>query len=157
MAHFLCMAWSSDPHFRVRHYAGIPLAIHHNSDEVDQIVVPKSDGFHELLIKELHVKPLASYLGVCKLTHALFQRVWWPKLHNSDFLCPFMHDLCTKKKHYSSSTWFTAAPSSPQISLLYMEHWFYHWFMTLSWVYTILTCVDYLTKYTILIPCKMGN
>ena len=47
-----------------------------NYDGVDQIVVPKSGGFCELLIKELHVTPLAGHLGVRKLTHALFQRVW---------------------------------------------------------------------------------
>ena len=50
--------------------AGVPLVTCHNSDGVDQIMVPKSSGFHELLIEELHVKPLASYLGVRKLTHA---------------------------------------------------------------------------------------
>ena len=62
---------------------GYLLFICHNSDRVDQIVVPKSGGFHELLIKELHVTPLAGHLGVQKLTHALFQRVWWPKLRET--------------------------------------------------------------------------
>ena len=64
MAHFLHIAWSSDPQFRVTHRAGVPLVTCHNSDGVDQIVVPKSGGFHELLIKELYVTPLAGHLGV---------------------------------------------------------------------------------------------
>ena len=80
MARFLHMTRSSDSQFYVIHFAGVPLVIHHNSNGVDQIVVPKSGGFHELLIEELHMTPLAGHLGVHKLTHALFQRVWWPKL-----------------------------------------------------------------------------
>ena len=66
MACFLCMAWSSDPQFCVTHCAGVPLVTHRDSDGVDQIVVPKSSGFHELLIEELHVTPLAGHLGVLK-------------------------------------------------------------------------------------------
>ena len=76
MARFLRIAWSSDPQFRVTCRTGVFFTKHRNSDEVDQIVVPKSVGFHELHIKELHVKPLSGHLGVGKLTHALFQRVW---------------------------------------------------------------------------------
>ena len=75
------MARSSDPHFCVTHRARIPLVTHHNSDRLDWIVVPKSVGFRELLINELHVTLLARHLGVRKLAHALFQRVWCPKLH----------------------------------------------------------------------------
>ena len=80
MAYFLHISWSSDPQFRVAHYAGIFLIIHHNYSGVDQIVVPKSGGFREHLIKELHMTPLAGVINVWKLPHALFQRVWWPKL-----------------------------------------------------------------------------
>ena len=36
------------------------------------------------LTKELHVTTLACYFSVWKLTHALFQRVWLPKLHKID-------------------------------------------------------------------------
>ena len=50
MACFLCMAQSSDPNFRVIHQAGVSLVTRRNSDEVDQIVVPKSCVFRELLI-----------------------------------------------------------------------------------------------------------
>ena len=64
MAYFLCMARSSDPQLRVTHHTGVPLDTHHNSNEVDQIVVPKNSGFHEILIEELHVTPLAGQLGV---------------------------------------------------------------------------------------------
>ena len=60
----LHIAWSSDPQFCVTHRARVPLVIRCNSDRVDQIVVPKSGGFHELLIEELHVTPLAGHLGV---------------------------------------------------------------------------------------------
>ena len=64
MACLLCMAWSSDPQFCVTHRAGIPLVTHCNSDGLEQIVVPNSSGFHELLIEELHVTPLDGHLGV---------------------------------------------------------------------------------------------
>ena len=43
--------------------AGVPLVIYRNSDGEDQIVVPKIGVFCELLIKELHVTPLAGHLG----------------------------------------------------------------------------------------------
>ena len=76
MARFLHIAWSSEPKFRVTHHAVVLLVTHHNSNGVNQIVVPKSSGFSELLIEELYVTPLTSHLGVQKLTHALFQRVW---------------------------------------------------------------------------------
>ena len=76
MARFLHKSQSSDPQFHVTHRAAVPLVIHCNSDGVDHVVVPKSGGFHELLIEELHVTPLAGHLGVQKLIHTLFQRVW---------------------------------------------------------------------------------
>ena len=75
MAHFLCISRFSDAQFYVTHYAGAPLVTHHNLDGVDQIVVPKSGRFYELLTKELHMTPLAGHLGVQELTHALFLRV----------------------------------------------------------------------------------
>ena len=73
MAYFLCMERSSDPQFCVTRCAGVTLVICCNSNGVDQIVVPKSSGFRELLIEELHVTPLAGHLSVQKLTYALFQ------------------------------------------------------------------------------------
>ena len=88
MASFLCIVRSSDPQFHVTNRAGV-LVTHPNSDGVDQIVVPKSAGFLELLIKELDVTPLADHLGVHKLAHALFKRVWWPKLHET--VTSFVH------------------------------------------------------------------
>ena len=75
MAHFLHLAWFKDPQFCVIHHARVPLITHQNSDGVDQIVVPKSGGFCELLIEKLHVISLAGHVGIQKLTHALFQRV----------------------------------------------------------------------------------
>ena len=64
MPHFLNMAWFSHLQFHVKHYVCVSLVTHRNSDGVDQIVAPKSSGFHELLIKELHVTPLSGHLGV---------------------------------------------------------------------------------------------
>ena len=81
IAHFLHVAWSSDPKFHVTYYKGVPCVIYCIYNRVDQILVPKSSGFCEHLINELHVTPLASHLGVQKLTRTLFQRVWLPKLH----------------------------------------------------------------------------
>ena len=75
MACFLCMAWSSDLKFCVTHRAEVSHVICHNSNGVNQIVVPKSGEFHEFLIKKLYVTPLAGHLGVQKRTHALSQRV----------------------------------------------------------------------------------
>ena len=69
------MAWSSDPQFHMTHRARVPFITHRNSDGVDRIVVPRSGGLYEMLIKELHVIPLAGHIGVQKLTHALFQKV----------------------------------------------------------------------------------
>ena len=66
----------------------------------------------------------------CTVPKGLVAQAVW----DSYFLCLFMHDLCTNKKQYCSPTWFTAAPSSPRILLSFMEHWFYHWFTTLSWM-----------------------
>ena len=64
MACFLYIAWYSDPQLCVTHHTGVPLATNRNSDRVDKIVVPRSGGFYELLIEELHVTPLAGHLGV---------------------------------------------------------------------------------------------
>ena len=91
------MARSSDLQFCMTDCAGVSLVSHHNS-RVDQIVLPKSSGFYELLIEKLHVSPLAGHLGVLKLTNALFQRVWWPKLHETvtSFVCLCM--TCAETK-----------------------------------------------------------
>ena len=83
MACFLYIAQSSDPQFFVAHYTGVQFVTHYNFDAVYQIVVPKSGGFCELLINKLYATPLASHLGVQKLTHALFQRVWQPKIQKT--------------------------------------------------------------------------
>ena len=64
MAHFLHMEWSSDLQLYVAHHAEYLFVMRHNSDGLDQILVPKSGGFREFLIKELYVTPLASHLGV---------------------------------------------------------------------------------------------
>ena len=69
------MAQSSDPQSHVTYHAGVSLVTHHNSDGVDQIVVPKTIGFREILIKKLNATSLAGYLGVWKLFQTLFQRV----------------------------------------------------------------------------------
>ena len=152
------MAWSSDPQFCVTHRAGVPLVTHYNSDGVDQIVVPKSSGFCELLIEELHVTPLAGHLGVQKLTHALFQRVWWPKLYETVtyFCCSCTTCVQTKDS--------TAVPPGLLQPLPVPESRFSSWSIDFTTdlplshgCNTILTCVDCLTKYTILIPCKMGD
>ena len=63
------------PQFSMTSCARVPLITWWNSDRVDQIVVLKSGGFYEILIKELYVAPLADHLGAQNLTHALFQRV----------------------------------------------------------------------------------
>ena len=91
MAHFLCMAWSSNPHFCVTYLVGVPFVTCCNTDGVDQIVVSKSIVFYKLLIQELYVTPLDGHL-VRKLTQALFQRVWLPKLHEilTSFACLYM-------------------------------------------------------------------
>ena len=78
MTHFLYMATSRDPQFHVTHHSGVTLVTHYNSDGVDQIVVPKSGGFGELFNKGLHAKqtPLASHLGVQKVTYVFFKKIW---------------------------------------------------------------------------------
>ena len=105
----------------MRRYIRVALVTHRNSNGEDQSLVPKSSGFHELLIEELHMKPLAGYFAVLKLTHAPFKRVSGSRCVIQCFSF-FMHNLCKKKKQYYSSSWFTPAPSSPRISLFLMEH-----------------------------------
>ena len=125
MTAFLCMAWSSDREFHMKHLSGVPLVIYQNSDIVDQIVVPQSSGFHELFIEKLYVTPLATQFSVQKLNHALFQRVWWHK--PCEIVTSFVYS-CTiciykkKNKQFCSPSSFAAAPSSPRISLLLMKH-----------------------------------
>ena len=82
MACFLHIAYSNDPQFRVAHRSGVIFSESRNYDEVYQVVVTKSSGFHDIHIKELHVTPLTGQLGVRKMIHTLSQRVWWPKLHD---------------------------------------------------------------------------
>ena len=72
MAHLLCIAQFSDLQFYVTYHAGVLLVTCCNSNKVDQIAIPKSSGFYELLIGELHLTPLACYLDVQKLTYAPF-------------------------------------------------------------------------------------
>ena len=72
---FLCMVWFSNAKLFMKHLASIPIVIHQNSDQVDQLVFPQSNGYRKLLIEELHVILLAGYLGVQKLTHTLFQKI----------------------------------------------------------------------------------
>ena len=158
MACFLCIAWSSDPQFCVTHRVVVPLVTYHNSDGVDQIVVYKSNGFREILIKVLHVAPLAGQLSVRKLTHALFQRIWWPKLHET--VTSFIYSCTTCAQTKDS----TAVPPGLLQPLLVPESCFSSWSIdfftdvTLSRGFnTILTCVDCLTKYTIVILCMMGD
>ena len=47
---------------------------------VCQLVVPWSGGLRQLLLQELHNASYAAYLGVCKTTSALLERMWWPNL-----------------------------------------------------------------------------
>ena len=145
MASFLCMARSSDLHFCMIHRAEVPLIKCHNSNGVDQIVVPKSSGFRKFLIKKLYVTPLAGHLGVWKLTHACFQRVWWPKLHER--VTSFV-SLCTP---YLKTKDITAVPLGLLQPLSVPESHFSSWsidFTTnLSVCYecnTIPTCADHL-------------
>ena len=144
--------------FVVTHHAGVPIVMCRNSDKVDQNVVPKSSGLHELLIKEIHVISLGGHLGVQKLTHALFQRVWWPKLHET--VSSFVHSctICAQTKDS------TAVPPGLLQPLPVQESRFSSWNIGFTidlshsnGLSTILTCVDHLIKYKILIPCKMGD
>ena len=64
MAHFVCMAWSNNLQFGVTYHAGVPLIMFYNSDGVNQILAHQSSGFRKLIIKELHVTPLAGHFGV---------------------------------------------------------------------------------------------
>ena len=47
---------------------------------VCQLVVPRSGGIRQLLLQELHNASCAAHLGVCKITSALPEHVWWPNL-----------------------------------------------------------------------------
>ena len=158
MACFLYIAWSSDQEFRMTHLAGVPLVTCCNSDGVDQIVVPKSGGFCELLIKKLHVTPLAGYLGVWKLTHALSQRVWWPKLRET--VTSFVHSYMTCAQTKDS----TEVPPALLQALLVLQSRFS--LLSIDFTtdlplfhgcYAVFTFVDHLTKYKIIISCKMGD
>ena len=92
MACFLHIIHSSNPKFYMTHYKGVLLVMHCDLDGMDQVLVPKSGGFHEFLIEELYITPLDSHLGIQKLTYALFQRVWWP---NPGTVTSFVHSCMT--------------------------------------------------------------
>ena len=59
---------------------GVTLVMRRNMQGVKLLVIPRTNGLHELLMQELHEIAIAGYLGARKLAHALFQRAWWPKL-----------------------------------------------------------------------------
>ena len=154
---FLTHGIVSDPQFYMTHCAGIPLVTRCNSDGVDQTVVPKSGGFHELLIKEHYVTPLAGHLGIWKLTHALFQRLWWPKLH--EIVTSFVHSCMTYAQKKNSTTVTPGLLQPLTVPESYFSSWSIDFTTDLLLSYgcnTILTCVDHLTEYTIFIPYKMG-
>lgn len=44
------------------------------------LVVPRTGGFRNLLVSELHDSLLAGHLGARKTFLALSQRVWWPNM-----------------------------------------------------------------------------
>ena len=119
---------------------------------------PKRGGFCKLLIEELRVTPLSGHLGIQKLTHALFQKGWWPKPR--DIVTSFVYSYITFLQIKDS----TAVPPGLLKSLPVPESCSSSWnidFTTdlpLSHGYsTILNCVNWLTKYTILISSKMGD
>ena len=152
------MAWSSGPQFFITHHAVVPLVTCRNSDRVDQIVVQKSCGFPNTLVKKLHVTNLAGHLGVGKLTHALFQRVWRSKLY--EIVTSFVY-LCTTCVQENSST---AVPLGLLQPLPLPESCFSSWCIGFTTnlplshrCSTISTCIDHTTKYTSPIPSKVGD
>ena len=78
MAPLFHIAQPSDPHFCATHRAGVPLVIQSNSDGVDQIVVPKSGGFGEILIR------------------ALYDTLGWPPSYPKTDSCIFPKSLVTQ-------------------------------------------------------------
>ena len=73
------LARSLNPDFRVVHRYGIPLVVR-VANKFEQVVLPKGQGFRQLLLEECHTSPVAGHLGSQKVVNLLIQRVWWPKL-----------------------------------------------------------------------------
>ena len=117
----------------------------------------KSGGFYELLIKKHLVTPLAGQLGVWKVTHTLFQRVW-PKIHKT--VTSFMHlyTTCIQTKDRTAVPPGLLQPLPVPESCLFSQIIDFTTNLPLYYgCYTILTCLDHLTKYTIPISCKTGD
>ena len=64
------------------HRYGIPLVVR-VAKQVEQVVLPKGQGFRQLLMEECHTSPLAGHLGSRKVVNLLEQLVWWPKLRTT--------------------------------------------------------------------------
>ena len=89
---------------------------------------------------------LGGHFGVQKLTHALFQRVWWPKLHETVI---YLIHLYTTYGETKNST--TVPPGLLQ-PLLILESSFS------SWSIGFTTDLPLSHEFnTIIIPCKMGD
>ena len=150
MAPFLHITWSSDPQFCVTHCAGVPLVTRHAIlMEWTKLWSPKSVHFHELLIKELYVIPLAGHLGVQKLSSYIISKGFGDaKLHErvTSFVCSCTTFVQTKDS--------TAVPPGLLQPLPVPESRFSSWSIDFTTdlplshgCNTILTYVDCLTKY----------
>ena len=61
-------------------------------------MIPCTNDLRELLMQELHETAIAGHLGARKLAHALFQRAWWPKLHQSAEHFVLQCPICSRVK-----------------------------------------------------------
>ena len=101
---------------------------------------------------------MVGHLGFQKLTHAHLQRVWWSKLNET--VTFFIHSCTTCMQAKDS----TAVPPGILQPLTIPESRFSTWSINFTTDFslshgcnTILTCMDCLTKHTILISCKIGS
>ena len=70
MKHFVELAQSLSPDFRIVHRGGVPLVVRcRNSYE--QIVLPSSGGFRALALEECHGSSLSGHLGARKTLELL--------------------------------------------------------------------------------------
>ena len=109
-------------------------------------------------MQEMHITPTAGHLGTRKMCHALFDRVWWPKLRAEVAEFVGKCDVCIRTKDATTRAKGLLQPLPiPPARFTSWSIDFTTGLRLSGGFNAIMTCVDRLTKYTILIPCFIGE
>ena len=98
MTEFMALAKTRDATFRIVRRCNLPLLARISAQGQEQLVIPAEHGLRHLLMQEMHITPTAGHLGMRKMCHALFERVWWPKLRAEVAEFVGKCDVCIRTK-----------------------------------------------------------